>query len=97
MPYVLVVYDISDNSVRERYSNYLKSIGLSRIQRSAFIGRVSSQTLKDLERATKRIVNQETDIVHILTLTTYNYSRIRVIGKPLTQLNRSGERVAVIM
>ena len=96
MARVLVIYDISDNGVRERFANHLKALGLNRIQRSAFIGKVSSQTLKDIERAARRIINPETDIVHIFPLSSYEYTRMRVLGKPLTVMETLGEKIAVI-
>lgn len=96
MPRVLVIYDISVNGVRERFANYLKAMGLNRIQRSAFIGKVSSQTLKDIERVARRIINPKTDIVHIFPLSAYEYTHMKVLGKPLTVMEALGERVAVI-
>ncbi|MCC6023066.1 MAG: CRISPR-associated endonuclease Cas2, partial [Desulfurococcaceae archaeon] len=37
---VLVIYDISDNNDRNRLAEDLKKLGLTRIQRSAFIGSI---------------------------------------------------------
>ncbi|MEM3372057.1 MAG: CRISPR-associated endonuclease Cas2, partial [Candidatus Korarchaeum sp.] len=45
----LVVYDISDDALRNRVAELLKDLGLARIQRSAFIGELSDQERRDLE------------------------------------------------
>jgi len=47
---VVVVYDISDDAKRYRLASRLKALGLSRIQRSAFAGRLDSSRLRDLYR-----------------------------------------------
>lgn len=44
----LVIYDISDDSVRLRIANLCKSFGLNRIQRSAFLGDIPSSRRKEL-------------------------------------------------
>lgn len=94
MPRIIVVYDVSDNNKRTKLSNYLKSKGLVRVQRSMFIGRVSSQTLKDVERGAKRIIDSGTDIVHIIPLTAYGYTHMKVLGNPL---NKVGEEKTVVI
>lgn len=38
--YVLVVYDITENDVRNRVADILRSFGLERIQKSVFLGRL---------------------------------------------------------
>ncbi len=51
---VLVVYDITDDNLRNRIAEILKDFGLFRIQKSAFIGELSSEERKDLERVLQR-------------------------------------------
>ncbi len=45
---VLVVYDISNDTLRNRIAEILKDFGLERIQKSAFIGELTSEERKDL-------------------------------------------------
>ena len=52
----LVIYDISDDKVRMKVSNICKRFGLSRIQRSAFLGEMTSSRRKDLIKKLKRIL-----------------------------------------
>jgi CRISPR-associated protein Cas2 len=45
---VLIIYDISDDRLRYRIAEILKDQGLTRIQRSAFIGELTPQERDDL-------------------------------------------------
>ena len=92
---VLVVYDISDDRSRLRAARLLQSWGLSRIQRSAFLGRIPKHRLKDLGRALARLINEETDIVHVIPLQPRDLEAATVLGKPLWA-RRVLEGVAVI-
>ncbi len=83
---VLVIYDISDNDNRAKLSEDLKKLGLTRIQRSAFIGVVSSSRIKDLVRVCSLRVRDADDVVHIIRLCDYDWRRISVIGKPWSDL-----------
>ncbi len=51
---VLVVYDITEDSLRMRIAEILKDLGLVRIQKSAFIGEMTSQEREDMEEVLRR-------------------------------------------
>jgi len=78
---VLVVYDISDDAKRLRLAERLKALGLSRIQRSAFAGRLDSSRLRDLYRLCERFAADEGDVIHVFTLCGYDWSRARAFGR----------------
>lgn len=94
MPLVLVVYDIGDSDARRKYSDYLKAKGLVRLQRSMFMGKISSQTLKDIVRVSRKYIDEDNDIIHIIPITLYAYNHITVLGKPFTDIRR--ERLAIV-
>uniref|UniRef100_A0A7C3VM99 CRISPR-associated endoribonuclease Cas2 n=1 Tax=Archaeoglobus fulgidus TaxID=2234 RepID=A0A7C3VM99_ARCFL len=50
----LVIYDISDDHIRLRIANLCKRFGLSRIQRSAFLGSIPSSRRKELIKKLRR-------------------------------------------
>jgi CRISPR-associated protein Cas2 len=77
---VVVVYDIHDDEKRLRLATKLKSIGLSRIQRSAFTGMLDSQRLKDLYRVCEYFASDDRDVIHVFTLCGYDWSRRRAFG-----------------
>lgn len=82
---VLVIYDISDDEVRAKLAEDLKRLGLSRIQRSAFMGATNPSALKDLKRVCGLRARGSSDVVHIVQLCDYDWKKIAVIGKPWSE------------
>jgi len=95
MPRIVVVYDIGSNKIRENFANFLQAHGLVRVQRSMFIGKVSSQTVKDIERRASKTIDLSRDIVHIIPLSIYEYQHMKTIGTPFNKLHEG--RIHVIM
>ncbi len=84
-----MAYDIGDNSKREAFAGFLKKHGLTRIQRSLFIGHATTALIKDIERFASRIIDTENDCVHIFILTGYENTRTKVVGKPWNEARQS--------
>lgn len=80
---ILVVYDISDDGVRLKASRILEMWGLSRIQRSAFLGSLTRSRAVDLARKLESIIDVKTDVIHIVFIQPQDWSKTIVIGKPL--------------
>ncbi|QIW22814.1 CRISPR-associated endonuclease Cas2 [Sulfolobus sp. S-194] len=78
--WVIVVYDISDDEKRNKIARELQRLGLSRIQRSAFIGDIDSQRFKDLVRIMSKLVTGKDDILHIIPLGLRDWERRVVIS-----------------
>jgi len=74
------MYDISDDRVRERVADILKIHGLSRIQRSVFVGPGSRAIARDIARAVSRVIDPSTDVVHIVVVQDFEWSMRFVIG-----------------
>lgn len=91
---VLVIYDISSNEDRAKLADELKRLGLTRIQRSAFIGYVNTSRLKDLVRVCTSRAKGGEDVVHIIQLCDYDWRRIQVVGRPWND-SEGGELVVV--
>jgi CRISPR-associated protein Cas2 len=81
--FILVIYDISDDSRRNEMAVALKRLGLTRVQRSAFIGPSSSALVSDVKNVSRRIIDLETDNVQIYPLTQASYNMRIVIGREL--------------
>ena len=80
---VLVVYDITDDSLRNKIADILKDFGLVRIQKSAFIGNLTSEERKDLERVLSRKNLEGRDRIDIFPICERDlkvHSRIRHDG-----------------
>ena len=63
---IVVAYDISRDDKRDRVAKLLLSMGLSRIQRSLYAGPGGTAKARDIARAVKSIIDEETDRVDIL-------------------------------
>lgn len=79
---LLVIYDVSDNSRRLRLSRELERMGLSRVQRSAFIGRAGSALFRELTSRVAATVNQVDDVVHMVRVSEAEWASAVVIGRP---------------
>jgi len=79
---VLVVYDVSGDGERRRLAATLEAWGLHRIQRSAFIGRLQWARARDLAALAARIIQPETDVVHLVPLREEQWLRTLVLGTP---------------
>lgn len=79
---VVVVYDISDNDARNRVAKTLESWGLSRIQRSAFEGSMQLARARDLARRLEKIVDPDSDVIHIFFIQPQDWRKTIVVGKP---------------
>ncbi len=78
----LVIYDISDDSVRLNVSNVCKRFGLARIQRSAFMGPLSSSSRKELIAALKRVLGEADGNVQVFVMCRADLAIREVFGKP---------------
>ncbi|MEM2141670.1 MAG: CRISPR-associated endonuclease Cas2 [Candidatus Thorarchaeota archaeon] len=92
----IVVYDITDDSLRERVSERLKDYGLERIQYSTFQGELLRHVLSSLRTDLQKLVNEgdETDSVIIFPLCDPCFRGRIVIGAE-KEMEGIGERVRV--
>ena len=77
----LAIYDISDDSERERVAQTLLAWGFARIQRSAFIGRLPRGRAADLAEVLRRILRGRGHIV-LIPVTEDQLARRLEIGAP---------------
>ena len=64
----LVVYDISDDDIRLRVSKACKRFGLARIQKSTFLGYLTSMQRKELAAVLRRILGDEDGNIQIFVI-----------------------------
>lgn len=93
---ILIVYDISDNSVRLKLSNYLQDKGLARIQRSVFIGKTLPTTVKDIERVLPKYIVSESDVIHLIPLLEYSLKYAKHWGRPLGDMTGPSATYTVV-
>jgi len=92
---VLIVYDISDNMVRKRLGDYLRSKGFTRIQRSVFIGNPNPSLFKDVKRVLGSFIRSSTDVIHVFPITEYSVKYMEVYGNPLSEIKLYGREVTI--
>ena len=77
---VLVIYDISEDDARQKIANILLQYGFKRIQRSAYIGKIPSHILKELELKLKKLMKTAHGNIQIFKLTPQQYKNRIEIG-----------------
>jgi CRISPR-associated protein Cas2 len=79
MPYVVVAYDIRDDTRRLRVARVLKNV-IERVQRSVFEGELDMNRLKDVEVRVRQHTNDREDSLRIYLLCTRCAAAIRSYG-----------------
>jgi CRISPR-associated protein Cas2 len=75
----LVIYDISDDDVRNKIAGVCKRLGLCRIQKSAFLGEISSSRRKELAIKLKRSLRGRGNI-QIFVICKPDFALREIIG-----------------
>ncbi|WP_333639633.1 CRISPR-associated endonuclease Cas2 [Pyrobaculum aerophilum] len=79
--YLLVIYDISDDDLRNKVSEFLKSRGLVRVQRSAYIGPSTTALKREVESGLARLVGGRSGVnIQVFLLTGACYKTRSLIG-----------------
>lgn len=78
----LIIYDITDDNLRNHVSELLKDYGLQRIQYSAFIGNLRRDKLNSLMVDLRRLIGEAVENVQIYPLCDVCFKGRREIGKP---------------
>ncbi len=92
---VWVFYDISKNKVRNKISKLCLQIGLKRMQKSIFLGKVRRREIERFRKEVNKRINFQTDKVFILPVAPRNLKRMRRLGQPtpLPKLKTKGKVV----
>ncbi len=83
---MLVIYDITDDKLRLKVSSFLKSKGLIRVQKSAFLGRATKSLRTDVEAGLRRLLKDKNNVnVQIYPIPPSSFHRRIVIGARLEE------------
>jgi len=77
---VWVIYDISDDNVRNAVANRCKGYGLYRVQKSAFLGTLNANQQDSLVIECRDLI-EETDSVYVFPMCNTCLKRIDLLGK----------------
>lgn len=78
--YTWVIYDIHKNKVRNRVAKRCKFYGLTRVQKSVFLGRLKSKQIKVLNSELSNTINQRTDRLFVMPMSNEHFGRILQSG-----------------
>ncbi len=79
-PLVWVIYDISDNRTRSRIARICKDMGLHRVQKSAFLGRLSRNKIDELKLRCENEIAPDEDSVFIFPMCDEDFKKVILIG-----------------
>lgn len=77
----LVIYDITDDRVRFSVAEVCKDFGLSRIQRSAFLGWLPSGRRKELVEKLRRTLGESAGNIQVFVVCDADIALRVIIGK----------------
>ncbi|MDK6029403.1 CRISPR-associated endonuclease Cas2 [Ignisphaera sp. 4213-co] len=78
--YVVIAYDISDNSRRFEASEKLRGLGFVRIQRSLYIARGGYTLAKEAFRTLLRVIDRSRDSVFVVVLSKESFEKAFIHG-----------------
>jgi len=90
-----VIYDISDDGVRLRVSEVCKDFGLCRIQKSAFLGELSSPRRKELITALRKALGDSKGNIQVFVICRADFALRVVIGEPTVEEAEEGGIIIV--
>jgi len=80
--FTLVIYDITENELRLKVAQACKRYGLIRIQKSAFLGRISNALRKELIASLKRLIEGTENNIQVYVICEADISLKIELGKP---------------
>ncbi|MEM3382792.1 MAG: CRISPR-associated endonuclease Cas2 [Nitrososphaerales archaeon] len=81
----LVIYDISDDNLRNAVSEVCKNFGLLRIQKSAFIGNLTSSRRKELRDKLKSVLGGANGNIQLFAICQADMALREIIGKEFSE------------
>jgi len=87
--HTLVIYDITDDNLRNRVSQICKAFGLSRVQKSAFLGVLSSGQRKELTSVLRGMIGDHGNI-QIYVICRPDMALRVELGKPYKEEEEGG-------
>ena len=78
---VWVIYDITENGVRQKVSTRCKSYGLYRVQKSVFLGDLNSNDRDSLALECEELIDTEVDSVYVFPMDEQSFKQVKLIGQ----------------
>lgn len=78
---VWVIYDITENKVRQKVSDRCKSYGLYRVQKSVFLGDLNTNERDSLGVECEELIDTDKDSVYIFPMDDQSFKKVQLIGQ----------------
>lgn len=78
--FLWVAYDISSNKNRRKVAIQCKRIGLVRIQKSVFMGRITKTSFRDFKEASAQLISK-TDKLYLMPISPNMYKNMLLYGE----------------
>lgn len=76
-----IMYDIASNKTRGRVAKQCKKYGLTRVQKSIFLGKLDINRFDELAAMCQDEIDEETDSVYLFPFCQDDFRRIQVLGQ----------------
>jgi CRISPR-associated protein Cas2 len=80
--YIVVMYDVTEDGVRNKVAETLRAFGLVRVQKSAFVGRLPPALVKELAERLRRVARGANADIIILKVDKRVLDTMIRIGPP---------------
>jgi len=81
MSLVWVVYDITNDKIRNKVSDACIDSGLYRVQKSVFLGTLSSNERDTLALKCEELIDKQVDSVYIFPMDKKSFESVKLLGQ----------------
>ena len=78
---VWAIYDISKNKTRTKIVKLCKNIGLYRVQKSVFLGKLEPNDIDELKVQSGDLIDEKTDSVYIFPMCDADFKKAVLLGQ----------------
>jgi CRISPR-associated protein Cas2 len=78
---VWVIYDITENKIRQKVSERCKNYGLYRVQKSVFLGDLNSNERDSLAVECEELIDVDRDSVYVFPMDEQSFKKVQLIGQ----------------
>jgi len=91
---IWAIYDISSNKKRDKIVKLCKDYGLYRVQKSVFLGTITSNEIDELVLQSKELINEKKDSVYIFPMCNDDFKKVKLLGQAFDKKLVTNEIIA---
>lgn len=76
-----VIYDIVENKTRSKVAKTCKQMGLIRVQKSVFLGKLENNRFDELGEICLDLIDENSDSVYLFPFCQEDFRKIKVLGQ----------------